>query len=140
MGAMGMNFSFRGFWNGVNKASYYMGTLVVMHIVNILLNYLLIFGKLGFPEMGAAGAGFASAIAAFMGTGIYFFLGFRHARPQGFLTRRPSRSSVQTLVRISIPSSIQQLFFSAGFLTLYWIVGKVGTAELAIKIGKNSRG
>lgn len=131
MVAMGMNFSFRGFWNGVNKASYYMTTLVVMHIVNIFLNYLLIFGKLGFPAMGAAGAGLASAIATFMGTGIYFYLGFRHARPQGFLSQRPSRSSLQTLIRIAIPSSIQQLFFSAGFLILYWIVGKVGTAELA---------
>ncbi len=54
---VGMNYSFRGYWNAVDHARLYMGTLVIMHSLNILLNYILIFGHFGTPAMGAKGAG-----------------------------------------------------------------------------------
>jgi putative MATE family efflux protein len=63
MFAMGMNFAFRGYWNAVDKSILYMRTLISMHVVNIFLNWVLIFGNLGAPELGAQGAGVASAIA-----------------------------------------------------------------------------
>ncbi len=59
---VGINFSFRGYWNGVHRPSRYMMTLTTMNMVNILFNYLFIFGHWGFPAMGAAGAGLASTV------------------------------------------------------------------------------
>ena len=56
------NFAFRGYWNAVDRSRLYMITLFIMHTCNILLNYVLIFGKLGFPELGVTGAGIGSAI------------------------------------------------------------------------------
>lgn len=128
---VGMNFAFRGYWNAVDLAKLYMGTLVTMHTLNIFLNWVLIFGNLGAPALGAYGAGLATSISVAFGTGIYLMLGLRHARGAGFLHGLPGRDEVFRMIRLSLPNSVQNLFFSGGFLTLYWIVGKVGTAELA---------
>lgn len=128
---VGMNFAFRGYWNALDLSRLYMITLILMHACNIVLNYVLIFGHFGAPALGVTGAGIASAVSLAVGTGIYFFLGFRHVRNDGFLKGLASREETRSLIKISIPSGIQQLFFSAGFVALFWIIGKVGTAELA---------
>jgi putative MATE family efflux protein len=130
--AIAMNFAFRGYWNGVNLSRLYMRTLVIMHITNITLNWLLIFGHFGFPEMGTTGAGLASAISAYVGLGVYFFLGFKHARPAGFLRGIPAHATMKTMLRLAIPSGIQQLFFAGGMTTFMWIIGHSGTRELAV--------
>lgn len=131
MVAIGMNFSFRGFWNGVNLSMIYMRTLVVMHVCNIILNYLLIYGSFGFPELGATGAGIGTTIATYIGTATYITLAWRKARGRGFLKALPSKESLRTMLRLSIPNGIQMVFFAAGFTALFWIIGQVGTSELA---------
>ena len=128
---VGMNFAFRGYWNAMDLSRLYMSTLIVMHLSNIVLNYAFIFGKLGAPEMGVAGAGLASALSVAIGSATYFFLGFRHARQHGFLRGLANRKETSALVRVSVPSGIQQLFFAASFVVMFWIIGKIGTAELA---------
>ena len=131
MTAVAMNFAFRGYWNGVNLSRLYMGTLVAMHVSNIVLNWLLIYGHAGFPEMGTSGAAAASAISAVVGTVIYFGLALRHARGAGFLAGIPSLDTFRTMLRLAIPSGIQQVFFAAGMTSFSVIVGMIGTAELA---------
>ncbi|MEZ4266707.1 MAG: MATE family efflux transporter [Myxococcota bacterium] len=129
--AVGMNFAFRGHWNGVGRPGLYLRTLLVMHASNIVLNYLLIFGALGFPELGSTGAGLGTALATWIGTGTYIFLGLRHARSGGFLAGVPDRDTLTTMLRLSIPSGIQLLAFATGMTLLFGIIGRVGTAELA---------
>ena len=128
---VGMNFAFRGYWNALDMSRLYMITLIMMHACNIILNYILIFGHFGAPALGVTGAGIASAISLAVGTGIYFFLGFRHIRKDGFLHSLATREETKSLIQISLPSGIQQFFFAAGFVALFWIIGMVGTAELA---------
>ncbi len=126
-----MNYSFRGYWNAIDLTRLYMFTLILMHALNILLNYALIFGHLGAPALGARGAAIASVIALGFGSAVYFFFGLRYARDFGFLRRLPPWDDVKRLVQVSLPSGIQQMFFSAGYLTMFWIIGKIGTAEVA---------
>jgi len=131
MVALGMNFSFRGYWNGVNLSRVYMRTLIVMHLSNIFLNWVLIFGKLGLPAFGSTGAGMGSAIATFLGVGMYIVQARVLARDSGFLSGLPDRRTLASLLRLSVPTGIQQTFFATGMTVLFWIFGRIGTAELA---------
>lgn len=133
MAAVGMNFAFRGYWNGVNMSRMYLRTLLLMHATNISLNWLLIFGHLGFPELGATGAGVASAIATYVGTGYYIVLALKHARPGGFLRGLPDGATLRTMLRLSIPNGLQQTSMAGSLVALFWIISQLGSGagELA---------
>jgi putative MATE family efflux protein len=128
---VGMNFAFRGYWNALDLSRLYMKTLIMMHATNILLNYVLIFGNFGAPALGVTGAGMASAISMAVGTLTYFYLGFRHVHKGSFLRCLATRPETMSLIRISIPAGLQQLFFAAGLVAMFWIIGRIGTPELA---------
>ena len=128
---VGMNFAFRGYWNALDMSRLYMNTLIVMHSCNIVLNYVLIFGKFGSPAYGVTGAGMASAISMAIGTMIYFYLGFRHVAKGFFLRCLTTAHETASLVKISLPAGLQQLFFAAGLVAMFWIIGRIGTPELA---------
>lgn len=128
---VGMNFCYRGYWSAIKRTRFYLTTLLIMHSLNIFLNYVLIFGKLGFPALGVQGAAMGTAISMFGGTLIYTFLALKHTRAYGFGLHLPQKETLLTVIRISVPSSMQQLFFALGFTALFWIVGQVGTQELA---------
>jgi putative MATE family efflux protein len=129
--AIGMNFSFRGFWNGIGQSRRYLQTLVIMHVCNICLNWVLIFGHFGFPALGAVGAGIGTTISTFLGTVIYIVLALRHARGTGFLRRMADRRTMASMLRLSVPAGMQSFFFAAGMTAFFWIIGRIGTAELA---------
>jgi putative MATE family efflux protein len=131
MVAVGMNFSFRGYWSAIHLTGVYLRTLLIMHTINIFLHWVLIFGNLGAPALGVFGAGLSTTISLYIGTLLYFFFALRHARDKGFLHRVPSRSTLWQQFRLSLPSSLQQLFFSAGVVGLLWIVSRIGTGEVA---------
>lgn len=129
MVAAGMNFAFRGFWNGINQSKVYLRTLVAMHVVNIVLNYGFIYGNLGLPELGAVGAGAASAIATWVGAVVYFGQALGMARGGGFLRGLPDVATLRTMVRLSLPSSIQQFLFAGGWVALFAIIGRMSTQD-----------
>jgi putative MATE family efflux protein len=129
---IGMNFSFRGYWSAVKLTRLYLYTLVWMHALNILFSWTLIYGHFGFPALGTSGAGIGTTLAIAVGTATYFWHAGRHARGHGFLHGLPSREQIRGLLRLGLPTCVQQLLFSGGFTMLFWIVGQIGTAELAV--------
>lgn len=130
--AVGCNFAFRGYWNGIRQTGRYLQILVVMHIFNVVISYGLIFGRFGLPEMGAEGSGLGTTLAMFLGTALYFTLTWFRGRRQGFLRRLPPLAELRLMLRLSMPNSLQQLFFATGVTVLFWIIGQIGTAELAV--------
>jgi putative MATE family efflux protein len=130
--AVGMNFSFRGYWSAVNKTRLYMMTLIDMHVLNVIFSYTLIHGLFGLPALGVKGAGIGTTLSIVIGTAIYFWLASRHADESGFLHKRPTGEQFRSLVKLGLPSAVQQLLFSAGFVVLFWIIGLIGTAQLAV--------
>lgn len=127
-----MIFCFRGYWNGVQRTGIYLRIILVMHVINVLASVGLIFGVAGLPRMGAAGAGAGTALAMFVGLLIWAHHSRRHALDSGFLHRLPTRETFLTTLRLAVPHSFQQLWFAAGYAVLFWILGQIDTASVAV--------
>lgn len=129
--ASGMNSAFRGYWAGMGKTSVYMWIVLTMSCLNFLGNYVLIFGRFGAPALGATGAAISTAVSCHAGLIINFAITYRRFRNDGFLTARPDRLLLARIVRLGLPPTLQEFFFSVGYVVFFWMVGQVGTAELA---------
>ncbi|MCC6075137.1 MATE family efflux transporter [Pseudomonas sp. GCM10022188] len=130
--AVGLNFSFRGFWNGSHRSGMYLRILLGMHLFNAALSYCLIHGLLGLPRMGAEGSGLGTCIALYLGSLVYLAQTWRVARHGGFLRGRPRAIEFRVLLRLALPNSLQQFLFATGITLLFWIIAQLGSAELAV--------
>lgn len=130
--AIGLNFSFRGFLNAIDLSAVYMRTLISMHLLNALLSYALIFGKFGLPAMGVEGAAWGTTLSMYTGSILYGLFTWQHAKQHGFLKALPDRRTLLAVFHQALPNSIQSLFFSAGLTVLFWIIGQIGSAEVAV--------
>ncbi len=130
--AVGMNFCFRGYWTGVSRPMIYMRTLILMHACNIIISYGLIYGKFGLPEMGTNGAAVGTSLSLYIGSILYAVQCSWWSKRHGYLKQMPTLRSIRPLVRLTLPSSAQQFFFATGLTMLFWIIGRVGTEELAV--------
>lgn len=130
--AIGLNFSFRGYWNGIGETRTYLRIIVTVHVTNAILSYGLIFGSFGLPALGTLGAGLGTTLALYLGTFLYTVGTLRRGRRHGFLTRLPRGATLRMLLRLSVPSAVQTLLFASGLTLLFWIAGQVGTDALAV--------
>jgi putative MATE family efflux protein len=129
---IGLNFAFRGYFNGVQRPKVYMSTLLLMHPLNILLNYLLIFGNFGFPALGVRGAAIGTVIATTLGCSIFALLMFAGERARmRSLFGLVSKKAMGTLLKLAIPSGLQSLSLAGGYLVFFRIAGMVSTEALA---------
>lgn len=127
-----MIFCFRGYWNGIQQTGIYLRIILAMHVVNVLASVGLIFGLAGLPRMEAAGAGAGTALAMFVGLLIWARYSHRHARACGYLRCLPARAIFVTTLRLASPHSFQQLWFAGGYAVLFWILGRIDTASVAV--------
>jgi MATE family multidrug resistance protein len=129
--ATGMNVAFKGFWTGMERPNVYMGIVVFINCLNFFGDWVLITGRLGFPALGAPGAALSTACSMYVGVVLNFILTTYHYRKEGFLTARPTKNLLGRILKIGIPATMQEFFFSLGYVVLFWLVGQVGTKELA---------
>ena len=129
MTAMGANFAFWSYWSAVEKTGTYMLVLVVMHLSNIALNWLLIFGHLGLPELGVEGAGLGTAISMWIGGTLHRVRSQARA-PLWFLRGLPDRRVWRELLKMSVPSRVERMF-ALGMTIFMSLIGRIGEAELA---------
>lgn len=122
---------YRGYLTGIQNPMGYLRCLLLMHAINIVLNYGLIFGHWGLPALGSLGAGIGTTVAVFIGVGYYAILTTRQLSLDSTRLALPARPVLRTMLRLSIPSSTQLVFFALGFEVLLWIIGAIGTNALA---------
>jgi MATE family multidrug resistance protein len=125
-------FSYRSYWNGINKPLQFLAIIASIHAINIILNYLLIFGNFGFPKLGIEGAGIATFIALSIGCITFFIKGFFSIQHPGYLRQLCSFPQFKELIKTALPVSIQELFFVIGLLYYFWIIGHLGHQSVAI--------
>jgi putative MATE family efflux protein len=129
--ATGMNVAFKGHWTGMEKQNVYMAVVVVANLLNFCGDFVLITGRLGFPALGATGAAMSTAGSMYVAVVVNFALAWIQFRRDGFLTARPPKALVKRVFTLGLPATMQEFFFSAGYVVLFWLVGQIGTAELA---------
>jgi MATE family multidrug resistance protein len=125
--------AFSGVLSGLGHTRPVMVVTLAATGINILLDYLLIFGHAGFPEMGIAGAGWASVTSGCVQLVAYAVLifGGRYRRPYGTLNWRPDRKAFSALLRFGLPSGVQFFIDMVGFTGFILLVGRLGRNELA---------
>lgn len=123
-----------------------MRTNIVSNVVNIIANYLLIQGHLGFPALGIAGA----AIATVFGTVIACIMSFASLfRRDGFVSIyyimeqqiRPALEPVISIIKLGFSVFIEQILMRVGFMSTAMMAAKMGTNALAAhQVGMNILG
>jgi putative efflux protein, MATE family len=104
--------------------------------VNGLLNYLLIFGKLGFPALGGVGAGYATAVTYWiiLGISVWLAVSMEDFHPYQLFRQwfRPSWRAWLTQMKIGVPIGLS-IFFEASIFSLVslLIAGMFDTVTLA---------
>lgn len=125
----------RQFTDSLTRTSVGMWILLFGNVFNICFNYLLIFGKFGFPELGLLGAGISTLgarMAMVVVCSVYLwrrsvFAPYR----EGFLRARTAVADMRRIVGLSLPVSLQMGMETGTFSISAVMVGWLGTVALA---------
>ncbi|MGM9818219.1 MAG: MATE family efflux transporter [Paludibacteraceae bacterium] len=123
------------FLEGLGNTKVAMLITIIANVLNIVLNYLFIFGKFGFPQLGAFGAGVATLIARLLMPVMFFAVILRHEEWnryfKGFSWHTLSKSGVVTVAKVGIPIGGHMLLECSAWALLAIIVGWLGAVPLA---------
>jgi multidrug resistance protein, MATE family len=127
--------TYRQFAEGLHDTRMAMVIVIVSNLLNILLNYILIYGKFGFPELGLNGAGWATLISrtlmgAWMAAYIYYGEAFTRFK-KSFVLGNYSKALINRMLHIGIPAGIQFIFEVSAFGFSAIMMGWLGTTALA---------
>jgi len=126
-----------GFFAGRGRTWPVMWVNVFATAVNVVMNYILIFGKWGFPQLGVKGAAIGTVIAGYCGLAAYTVLISRPEYNRRYRTLSGWRfdpSLFARLMRFGLPNGVQFLLDVAGFTAFVLMVGRLGTSALAATV------
>lgn len=134
--------AFKQFSEGLSQTKYPMYATVIANVLNIALNYLLIFGNFGFPEMGIVGAAIGTLVSRFL---MVFYLWFILKRKEkfryfvtGFNFRKIEKKVMKKIIELGFPSALQMFFEVAIFTAAIWLSGVLGkNSQAANQIALN---
>ena len=127
--------TFRQFTEGLSLTRIAMIIVITANVVNIGLNYLLIYGHGGFPALGLNGAGYATLTSRILMAVV--FAGYVYLAPRfkkfrnGFSIGNYSKALLNKMLHIGIPAGMQFIFEVAAFDFSLVMMGWLGTQALA---------
>ncbi|NLG24612.1 MAG: MATE family efflux transporter [Clostridiales bacterium] len=122
---------------GVGNTRITLYTNVASNVVNVFMNWVLIYGHLGFPRLGVAGAAYATGIGFAVGGGMALFsLMGRHAEGSFlYLSLRDDwrvrRDAVTPVMKVGGNAMLEQVALRIGFFTYAAIIGHMGKVPYA---------
>ena len=130
-----VNVMFRGLYIGITRTKVLTMNAVVMALVNVVLDYALVFGELGLPEMGVRGAALASVIAE--ASSLLFFLLYTYYKvdlKKYGLNRfgQFDLSMVLRILRISCFTMVQYFLAMAIWFVFFMAIERLGQRQLAV--------
>jgi len=118
------------FSDGMSMTKYPMYATLLANIVNIILNYFLIFGKFGFPEMGIVGAAYGT-LASRLIMVVYLWLLLRYKKRSAQIVKNIKFFildflMIKKIINLGSLSAMQMFFEVAIFTTAIWLSGLLG--------------
>ena len=118
------------FSDGMSMTKYPMYATLIANIVNIILNYFLIFGKFGFPEMGIVGAAYGT-LASRLIMVVYLWLLLRYKKRSAQIVKNIKFFildflMIKKIINLGSLSAMQMFFEVAIFTAAIWLSGLLG--------------
>lgn len=129
------NFLYRGLYIGISNTKVITLSTIIMALVNIFLDYCLIFGNLGFPEMGIGGAALASfcaEVSAFIFFTIYSYITLRKKDYGMFKIHKLEPELMGRILKIATPTMTQKLFSFSVWFIFFILIEKMGETATGI--------
>ena len=134
--------AFKQFSDGLSLTKYPMFATLVANILNVAINYLLIFGKLGCPKMGIVGAAVGTLVSRFVMLFFLWWLLAKRNKSKAYVTNikffKLSKQPLKKLTNLGLPSAMQMFFEVGIFTAAIWLSGLLGkNAQAANQIALN---
>jgi multidrug resistance protein, MATE family len=135
-------FSIKQFFEGVGNTKMAMQITLVANVINVVVNYVFIFGKFGFPELGLNGAGVGTLVSRIFMPVTFFIYVFKIPRFRRYFTlawlESLSLQRVMSILKIGIPIGFQIIVeviaFALGAIMMGWL-GEIPLAAHQVAIG-----
>ncbi|MEZ8990470.1 MATE family efflux transporter [Vibrio breoganii] len=127
-------YTLNGFCEGMNNTKVPMIVSVIGLLVNIPVNYILIYGKFGFPELGAVGCGWATSIVYWlMSVSLYCYIK-RHQHYKNifcFTDITPRLKEMLHLLKLGLPIGMNIAVCGSIFAVIALLIGRIGAENVA---------
>lgn len=130
-----VNVMFRALYIGITRTKVLTLNAVVMALVNVFLDYVMVFGKMGFPEMGVKGAALASVIAEASSMIFYMIYTYTKVDLKKYSLDHYGHfrmSNVMKILRISSFTMLQYFLAMAIWFVFFMAIERLGQRQLAI--------
>lgn len=121
---------FKQFSDGLSLTKYPMYATILANVVNVALNYVLIFGKLGFPQMGIVGAAIGTLVSRVIMLFFLWYLLKNKEKSKAYVTNIKllvlNNSMIKKILNLGFPSAMQMFFEVAIFTGAIWLSGLLG--------------
>ncbi|GGG53481.1 MATE family efflux transporter [Bizionia arctica] len=122
--------AFKQFSDGLSMTRYPMYATILANVINVILNYLLIFGKFGFPEMGIVGAAYGTLVSRLVMVAYIWWLLKGKEKSKAYVTNIKfftlNKLMLKKLMNLGSPSAMQMFFEVAIFTAAIWLSGLLG--------------
>jgi putative MATE family efflux protein len=125
---------FSAFLRGLGDTRTPLKITLVANVINIAGDYVLIFGKLGFPRLETQGAAIATVFANGVGAALFFVVFLAHKRAVLYGIRSEWRLKVDALKRLAKvggPIGLQWMLDMGSFIVFSALIARMGIAQLA---------
>jgi MATE family multidrug resistance protein len=124
-------FTFRRYLQSCHIARPVMTTLITANIINLAVNWILVFGNLGAPKLGAVGAGWATLLSRIYMVAALGLVIWRRDRGVPAVSWRPDWRRIRNLIALGLPAAGQLGVEIAVFATVTVLIGRLNAIELA---------
>lgn len=126
---MGVELSIAAILQGVGKTRYIMYAAILRTITNILLDWILIYGHWGFPELGIEGAAIATSISNLVAM-VYYIISFSASKRLPFIPTlsgimKPRWSIQKNNIKVGLPFGLEAIFWTFGQIIIIRMVNEL---------------